>query len=461
MNIYRKRVFKICNLFIVLIFCFNVISIAQNWQSLNANNHRLYQAHFIFDDTINNKLFVGYSYNIQSGSSFNSIAQWNGLYWDSLGSGINGIPYGICGFNGDIIVGGSFSSAGNALNAKNIAAWNGNSWYSLGDGLNGVVSSFIIDNNKLIAFGQFDSSAYLHTCKIAVWDNNQWNAFDTTKWIGSGIYSAQIFNGELYICGNFRNSNNTIINIAKWNGITWQSVGNGLMNNSWWISEMAVYKNELYIGGYFNKQMGTPGNYIVKWDGAGFTELLSGIDNGQVFSLHIFEDKLYVGGQFTSVSGIEANFIAYWDGSQWCSFGGDINGGIGVINSYNNSLYIGGGFNQINGDTSLSFIVKWIGGNHVDTCINLNNEINENRRQNQLQILLNPASDKIYISFNELNAKNTTVSVYDLLGKQVFSKHTTKNQMTVDISGLSNGLYLITVLSEDKFFHSRKIIVKH
>jgi len=51
-----------------------------------------------------------------------TIAKWNGTNWAPLGSGLNGGPNGLTVYNNDLIVGGTFTTAG-GINANYIAKW--------------------------------------------------------------------------------------------------------------------------------------------------------------------------------------------------------------------------------------------------------------------------------------------------------------------------------------------------
>ena len=62
----------------------------------------------------------------------------------------------------------------------------------------------------------------------------------------------------------------------------------------------------------------------------------------------------------------------------------------------------------------------------------------------------NPANDQLIITHSDLT-KETIISVYDMQGKKLVSKTTSgKEQTTLDVHGLSKGLYLIECLSGEK-----------
>ncbi|MGP8217568.1 MAG: hypothetical protein ACLQQ4_18515 [Bacteroidia bacterium] len=56
--------------------------------------------------------------------------------WSALGSGMNGYVNALTVYNGNLIAGGSFTTAGGNA-ANNIAEWNGTSWSALGSGMGG------------------------------------------------------------------------------------------------------------------------------------------------------------------------------------------------------------------------------------------------------------------------------------------------------------------------------------
>lgn len=88
----------------------------------------------------------------------------------------------------------------------------------------------------------------------------------------------------------------------------------------------------LHAGGSFLTAGGETVNRIVKWDGASWSPLLSGVSGSgvpQVFALKVFDDgsgpALYAGGSFT-VSPVGDSFIARWQGclqSNPADFNGD------------------------------------------------------------------------------------------------------------------------------------------
>ena len=198
-------------------------------------------------------------------------------------------------YNGNLIAGGSFSSAGGVA-ASNIAEWNGSAWMPLGTGVNGQVDALIEYNNELIVGGRFTNAGGVE-----------------------------------------------VLFLAKWNGIEWSDV-NGDMGNI--VVSLAVYQNNLIVGGYFRDADDFPADYIVGFNGEWFNLGVGmGGSQGQVMALTVHNNELYAGGFFTSAGGSPAAHIAKWNGTVWDSVGSiDASISFQSLGSYNNKIYAGAFF---------------------------------------------------------------------------------------------------------------------
>ena len=77
-----------------------------------------------------------------------------GHVWSALGLGMNDIVFALAEYNGQLIAGGYFSSAG-GVSANRVAAWNGSSWSALSSGMNNDVYTLTEYNGQMIAGGSF------------------------------------------------------------------------------------------------------------------------------------------------------------------------------------------------------------------------------------------------------------------------------------------------------------------
>src|SRR5262245_51611384 len=264
------------------------------------------------------------------------------------------------------------------------------------------------------------------TGKLRKWDGNSWDLvgaeISSTTSIGS-IWALGEFdagNGsELYVGGDFnRVGNQTIHNLARWNGTNWSPVGvnfagdprdmlvfdfgdgpklyvsggglsaNGLQMHavgcwdgaSWsalgtgitlgrYAYCIEVYDDgngpALYAGGNFVVAEGAPGNLIVKWNGTSWVSVGGGITGTDVQDMQVHDDgtgpALYAGGLFSHAGGMPASRIARWNGVAWSPVGTGFSGGVGALEIFDDGtgpkLYAGGGFNDAAGQR----VSKWDG----------------------------------------------------------------------------------------------------
>lgn len=80
-------------------------------------------------------------------------------------------------------------------------------------------------------------------------------------------------------------------------------------------------------------------------------------------------------------------------------------------------------------------------------------------KKDSLKISPNPASDHITITFQDNTAQPFSVEIKDALAKTVFSKsYQSDNQTSVNTENLSNGIYFITIKTQDKT-QTKKLII--
>ena len=267
-----------------------------------------------------------------------------------------------------LFVGGQFTSVdGGSIPANSIASWDGNSWNILGinstnNGVNGIAYVYTLamnGTNNLFVGGQFPS-----------------------------------------VDGFFENSVN---NIASWNGNSWNILGTNSTYNGVGIGGIDfVYAlvmngtNNLFVGGQFTSVDGGSilANNIASWDGNSWNILgINSTNNGVGGTVNALAmngtNQLFVGGQFTSVDGnsILANNIASWNGNSWNILGiNSTNNGVGIggtsfvkVLAMNgtNQLFVGGSFTNVDGgSTPANYIASWDGNSYSSILGNgMDNEV--------------------------------------------------------------------------------------
>lgn len=275
---------------------------------------------------------------------------------------------------GQIIVGGSFTAAGNVA-ARNIAVWNGVSWSALGYGLDGEVEALAASGNNIYAGGLFYNICNDATCTtktavnhIAVWNGSSWSG------LGSGVhgavYALVASGSNVYVGGFFDrtcatsacSSGTTVNNIALWNGSGWLPLGYGVDSS---VYALALYSTKLYVGGDFPHYCGeiTCGlglavvvRYIAQWDTVATS--WSGVGSGMYDAVRALDvdsfGAVYAGGDFWSVCSpgcgppVMVNHVAKYSGSNWSPVGVGVHGSVYSLNvDASNNVFVGGVFTFI------------------------------------------------------------------------------------------------------------------
>jgi uncharacterized repeat protein (TIGR01451 family) len=70
----------------------------------------------------------------------------------------------------------------------------------------------------------------------------------------------------------------------------------------------------------------------------------------------------------------------------------------------------------------------------------------------------NPANDRVTIAVNNATATIATVRLINVLGQVVHQQKGTPNQTVIDISGLTTGLYVVEIVTENEITIVKKLI---
>jgi hypothetical protein len=254
-------------------------------------------------------------------------------------------------YNGEIIIGGSFTRF-NDIPLTGIARWDGQSWRPIGNGLsNGKINALVVFDNKLFAGGRYEVPGHQSwTRNVASWDGSSWSYL---PFIGADVFDMAVFHDSLFVAGALAE------NIRAWADGSWQSVGGGLDR---WAFALTVFNDKLVAGGYFRHAGDVEASSVAQWDGSNWAPLGSGVyalNNQTVRALLSYQGTLIVSGVFREAGGLDVRNVAGWDGSSWSSMGGLGNWSL-YSNSdlavYENSVYAAGGFSEGDGG-----IARWNG----------------------------------------------------------------------------------------------------
>ena len=302
------------------------------------------------------------------------VAAAGDLWWDErfaaegLRGGGDGMVAAITQFDDGrgpaVYVGGSFHQAG-GVDAVGIARWNGVTWSAVGDGLDPrsfdrLAALAVFDDGrgpKLFAGGRFAALGGEPMSNVACWDGVRWAS--AAGGVGSfdpenlGLVAALAVHDDgtgpaLYVGGRFERAGaGAAANIARWDGVNWSSVGNGLNGTVKCLIEFDSGAGpELYAGGDFYEPISGAWQHLAKWNGQAWS-FVPGL-NGTPFNLVVYDDgfgaALYATGQFQTGAGLR--HVLKWDGATWSALGTDTYGNVHALAVFTDAggpaLYAGG-----------------------------------------------------------------------------------------------------------------------
>lgn len=159
---------------------------------------------------------------------------------------------------------------------------------------------------SVVAIGDFEMVGSKHASGVAVYRGGAWQPLGFPGFDGP-IYTAAIFNDELYIGGAFTMYTDGICKrLAKWTGETWVQVSTGVNNTVWTLKE---FSGALWAGGAFTEDgAGNSSLRVISTNGTTLTAKTStaGFNDGIVYALEVLNSVLYAGGTFTADGGTNA-----------------------------------------------------------------------------------------------------------------------------------------------------------
>lgn len=195
------------------------------------------------------------------------------------GQGVNGVVHAMLRWDPDgagplpevYVLGGQFSGAGTVASA-NLIAYEPvtRTWTSLGSGVGGAVKSLTtMPNGDLIVGGDFTTAGGVAANRIARWSNGVWSP------VGSGFGAevlalAVLQNGSL-VAASALGTGSGLTGIARWTGTTWAPMGAGL-GGIGVASELAVLPNGDLLAAGTSILVGGVMQWVVRWDGVSWSQ---------------------------------------------------------------------------------------------------------------------------------------------------------------------------------------------
>ncbi len=329
---------KFTFLLISLIISLNLLSQNEQWDDqflpANAPDGTIYTI-----VEMNGDIYVGGQFTTAGGVTVNNIAKWDGTSWSALGTGTDGVVRTIAVRANNLYVGGTFVNAGGNV-VNNIAMWNGTNWSGYGTGTNGTVNTIIKQGDYFLYIGgEFTDVNGVSANHVAQWDGTNWSAMGTG--LDNTANTLCLYNTDVLVGGIFANADgNTANNLAIWNGANWSEFNGGTNAG---VYSLRYTNSAIIVGGDFSVVGATPANNIAMWNNASWVAISNGVDS-TVYSITGNTGELYITGTFSNADGNPANKIAMWDGSSWNPLGDGLNNDGYIVYEYNNDIFVGGQF---------------------------------------------------------------------------------------------------------------------
>lgn len=420
---------------------------AQTWSPCGGGF--IYPPKALFADTISNKLYAtGFGGQVD-GMAINNIASWDGIKWDSLKGGANGSGT-------EFLI--RYKDKLYLQKLDNIYAWDftTQTWDSVPGGYvggPGSVRAAVVFNNDLIIVGEFNRIGNVTARNVARFDGTNFYSIGSTN-TSDNLRAVEIYNNEIYIAGLFVDTLHG--GIAKWDGVQWIDVDQGVKGANQEIVTLKTYRGRLYAGGAFygTKDFYSPS--LAVWDGVKWCDIGGVKYNtwpwGLIYKLHTWGNKLLVCGNFDWAGDVAAASLALWNDTNWCSLNTNPDGQVWVSAIFQNKLYVGE-HETLNGD-SVHLIGYLNGGYNIGNC-GAAVGINEHELKVSLKIYPNPTNSVLYIPDEEETLAHSMIEITNSLGQIVFQGAYTNS---IDVSGLSPGCYFLNIRQSDKIILHSKFI---
>lgn len=438
-------------LLIALMFWVSLFCHAQDWTDLNNGMTTNVFDFFALNDSA--LLLLGSFNETVNGLPLDGIAKWNGAQFSTLTSqpansswshsasaalSFNGIPHFVLNALDDF-EDIEIPWPGNSR----ICAYDGNELTFVSPVFPNISEFTTFENQLVIGYAE----SFFGGASFYLWDGLNLDSVSVNGFIEPlDIFSEVLvqelleFQGDIYVGGNIQYEDGNIHEVFSWNEQS--GIGNlngGIQGFASNVQIMAVFQEELIIGGLFWQDEGNATNCIVGWDGSSFFPLGEIGANNRVDALKVYGGFLYAGGFFTEMES-EPCRIARWDGQSWeCFSNSDIDfnnlgqgGAIRDFAFFQDEMYICGGFHTIDGE-QVNHVAKYIGPLSLTLDV-------EEKAELRSTVYPNPVDHYVFIeSSKEIN----TIEIVDSMGRvcEVYED----NVSQLDLREFSSGIYSMKI----------------
>ncbi len=423
---------------------------AQNWVAAQIPG-KVYNIQQVVASSDGASLLFGGSISLDSSNAWyetNPVIRYSSGVWEAF-SELPAVIYTMLEYQDTLLAGGGNHLMDTDLSDDTtcIAYWTGTEWLPFAAFTEGLVRRMRVLDDTLYAVGYLTSVQGQPANGIARYAGGTWEPVGEPIADPYTIMQDIIkFEGRLIAIGVGQVNGDR--GVYRLENNVWTVLGGGVQGGLCSAQSIAVYNDEIYVGGQITLDCGNPGQGIMRWDGLGWQPLGSGLQNAigdnssftNATVMVVHNDLLWVGGGFAFAGGIEAKGLATWDGSQWCGVPGTFVGlpghsGIHGMDFLHDTLFVS--TRMVDGD-SMNYAAKFIGESYAGPCAS-EVGVAENSTSSSFSICPNPATT--HIRFNPPTVRSEQISVLDALGRIIIQP---SGQVTeLDVSSWPRGLYTV------------------
>lgn len=406
----------------------------------------------LYNDIVSDSLFaVGLVTEAGDYSDLSVLRYRDGQWTTSCMA--HGWIYSVARWGDTLILAGNLWGV-NDVSVSRIAAFFDNAWHpfgTFGDDLgNYSIWKLRVINGVLYAVGSFAFSDGHPANGIAKRENGQWVPVGNLITEDSDPILTDVidYHGEIYACGAVSLAPNGENGIIRFDGTNWTAPGGGILGGNAGGLCMAIYQDELVLGGTIHRSAGNPGHMIMRWNGEEWRGLGTHlrdqnndtIGEARCYALLPYQDKLLVAGGFWYAGGVPASRFAIWDGDGWCGTGDEWEGYGESLTVFDDTLFMASGY-EVNG-MPVNRIAKWVGGSIEGTVCSTPVNVLEHAEGQTIAVA--SLGNGAFVLRN-LRCTNSRYRIVDLTGRTILTGRSNSNELAVDLGPFAPGVYTALV----------------
>ena len=407
------------------IISLSITSFAQQWNKVGSNLEA--GCINLYSDTLSDNMIISGYFHEYNGIVVNGIMSWDGSNSFNLGGIELFTFYDVVRYH-DTLYGAVAFDINNPI--FTLVGWfdeSDSTWNGIPDFDNDrkgglLLHDLVVYKDELVLIGNYNWASSPQE-NIVSFDGQFFHPIVSNYNKGSTMNGGIVFNEDLYLFGGFDTiESRRIVNVAKWNGVFWDSVARNDIT-TYMITSMGVYKDTLYAGTY-------EGN-LFKLDSNEWQLVATG--DARIMDMMEDEGKFYIGGHFIKIDNKIVNRICYYDGKSFHAMENGVDGAVSTIEKYKGDIFIGGGF-EIAGHVDANFISRW------GLPIGIEKHL---AQKDGLTIHPNPSSGQFVIEMVENSSPD--ISIYNSLGLLVYhGSYNDVERIDIDIP-FNTGIYFVKV----------------